>query len=178
MSPVIKKVQVSSTVFVFSEILCSLCLFFQQNYHAFSSSQDAYIIVCYIVNVTDGFLGYREKNISDYAFSTEWTMIVKVKHSTLKWFENLKRMENGTLHDLTRHYNMYIWTFFFQAPSTQSGKNVVLLAARNVQKPQLFFTEKVVNTAKQPFVPFLTEKPNSLKPLSILICLDPSGLEQ
>ncbi|KAK3869307.1 hypothetical protein Pcinc_025355 [Petrolisthes cinctipes] len=65
-----------------------------------------------------------------------------------------------------------------QAPSTPGrSKNVVLLAARNVQKPQLFFTEKISNSAKQPFVPFLTEKPNSLKPLSILICLDPTGRE-
>lgn len=123
-----------------------------------------------MVNATVGYLWYREKNISGYAFSTEWVVIEKVKHSTLKWFENLERMQN-------EFCKMNLWTFSFQAPSTLSGKNVVLLAARNVQKPQLFFTEKVDNSAKQPFVPFLTEKPNSLKPLSILICLDPSGQE-
>ncbi|KAG0711668.1 Exosome component 10 [Chionoecetes opilio] len=52
------------------------------------------------------------------------------------------------------------------------GQNVVLLASRNVQKPQLFFSEKVQNSRKEPFIPILKEKPNSIKPLSILLCLD------
>ncbi|KAG7172527.1 exosome component 10-like [Homarus americanus] len=66
-----------------------------------------------------------------------------------------------------------------QGPSMNSavGKNVVLLASRNVQKPQLFFTEKIDNSFKEPFIPMITEKPNSIKPLSILICLDNSGRE-
>nr|XP_027228360.1 exosome component 10-like [Penaeus vannamei] len=61
-----------------------------------------------------------------------------------------------------------------QAPSSANtpSKNVVLMASRNVQKPQLFFKEKVDNSKKEPFIPMITEKPNSLKPLSILICLD------
>ncbi|XP_063602725.1 exosome complex component 10 homolog [Penaeus indicus] len=61
-----------------------------------------------------------------------------------------------------------------QAPSSASSpsKNVVLMASRNVQKPQLFFKEKVNNSKKEPFIPMITEKPNSMKPLSILICLD------
>ncbi|XP_042891844.1 exosome component 10-like [Penaeus japonicus] len=61
-----------------------------------------------------------------------------------------------------------------QAPAstTSPGKNVVLMASRNVQKPQLFFKEKVDNSKKEPFIPIITEKPNSLKPLSILICVD------
>ncbi|XP_045115632.1 exosome component 10-like isoform X1 [Portunus trituberculatus] len=66
-----------------------------------------------------------------------------------------------------------------QGPSSLQigGKNVVLLASRNVQKPQLFFSEKVQNSAKEPFIPILKEKPNSLKPLSILLCLDAYGRE-
>lgn len=61
-----------------------------------------------------------------------------------------------------------------QAPSSASSpsKNVVLMASRNVQKPQLFFKEKVNNSKKEPFIPMITEKPNSMKPLSILICVD------
>ncbi|XP_069188614.1 exosome complex component 10 homolog [Procambarus clarkii] len=66
-----------------------------------------------------------------------------------------------------------------QSPATNvpGGKNVVLLAARNVQKPQLFFAEKINNSAKEPFIPIIKEKPNSMKPLSILLCLDNNGQE-
>lgn len=63
------------------------------------------------------------------------------------------------------------------AINATSGKNVVLLASRNVQKPQMFFPEKVNNSAKEPFIPIIKEKPNSMKPLSILICLDSNGRE-
>lgn len=63
------------------------------------------------------------------------------------------------------------------APSITTGKSVVLLASRNVQKPQMFFEVKINNSAKQPFIPIIKEKPNSLKPLSILICVDSCGRE-
>lgn len=54
----------------------------------------------------------------------------------------------------------------------QLGQEMVLLASRNVEKPQLFFSPKIDNSEQEPFVPLIKEKPNSLKPLSILICLN------
>ncbi|KAK7070703.1 Exosome component 10 [Halocaridina rubra] len=65
-----------------------------------------------------------------------------------------------------------------EAPaSTSSGKNMVLLASRVVQKPQLFFEEKIDNSHKRPFLPLLKEKPNSLKPLAVLLCITDAGHE-
>ncbi|XP_076059999.1 exosome component Rrp6 [Oratosquilla oratoria] len=63
------------------------------------------------------------------------------------------------------------------ADSTSSGHQIVLRASRNVQKPQLFFKEKVNNSAKEPFLPTIKDKPNSMKPLCLLPCVDDTGLD-
>ncbi|MPC56127.1 Exosome component 10 [Portunus trituberculatus] len=94
---------------------------------------------------------------------------VKTQNSDIDEASGLKKNANAELLDPVIKK--------VQGPSSLQigGKNVVLLASRNVQKPQLFFSEKVQNSAKEPFIPILKEKPNSLKPLSILLCLDAYG---
>jgi len=61
-----------------------------------------------------------------------------------------------------------------QAPVNNS-QEMVLLASRNIEKPQLFFSEKVNNSRKEPFIPLVKDKPYSIKPLSILLCVDDTG---
>lgn len=53
-----------------------------------------------------------------------------------------------------------------QTPPTQ-GQTIRLLSAKNIQRPQMRFKEKVDNS-NVPFVPLLKWKPNSIKPLAIL----------
>ncbi|KAF2350435.1 3'-5' exonuclease domain [Trinorchestia longiramus] len=57
------------------------------------------------------------------------------------------------------------------------NSSMILMASRNVQKPQLFFSEKVDNSSKRPFVPIIKDKPNSLKPLAIMVCVTKNGTE-
>ncbi|KAH8268017.1 hypothetical protein KR018_006364 [Drosophila ironensis] len=50
-----------------------------------------------------------------------------------------------------------------------------LLTAKNIVRPQMHFKEPVDNSARNPFVPRLQEKPNSLKPLALLPEYDELG---
>ncbi|KAB7494537.1 Exosome component 10 [Armadillidium nasatum] len=59
----------------------------------------------------------------------------------------------------------------------ENGREIVLHASRNVQKPQMFFIPKINNSAMDPFIPLIKEKPNSIKPLSIMLCVDSNGRE-
>ncbi|XP_054712256.1 exosome component 10-like [Uloborus diversus] len=52
--------------------------------------------------------------------------------------------------------------------STSATRNLKLLTAKNVVRPQLTFKDKVDNS-NSPFVPIIKEKPNSIKPLAIII---------
>lgn len=54
-------------------------------------------------------------------------------------------------------------------------KEIRLLASRIVERPQNSFTEKVDNS-HEPFVPKITEKPNSVKPLAVLPEVMDSGM--
>ena len=47
--------------------------------------------------------------------------------------------------------------------------DVKLLAGKNITRPQLAFKDCIDNSVKTPFIPKLTYKPHSMKPLSILI---------
>lgn len=60
------------------------------------------------------------------------------------------------------------------SPNTQR-QNCVLLGAKNIQRPQMKFKDKVDNS-NSPFVPILTEKPHSIKPLAVI--LEKSGDEE
>jgi len=51
----------------------------------------------------------------------------------------------------------------------KTDNNVKLLAGKNITRPQLAFKGSIDNSVKSPFIPKLTDKPHSLKPLSILI---------
>lgn len=53
--------------------------------------------------------------------------------------------------------------------SIHRRSEVKLLAGRNVTRPQIAFKDCIDNSVKTPFIPKLTEKPHSLKPLSILV---------
>ncbi len=61
---------------------------------------------------------------------------------------------------------------------SQTGESKVkkLVTARNIQRPQVSFKERIDNSDK-PFVPSLLEKPNAKKPLSILVEYDQDGRE-
>lgn len=50
-----------------------------------------------------------------------------------------------------------------------------LFTAKNIVRPQTQFREPVDNSAQNPFVPRLKEKPNSLKPLALLPEYDDAG---
>ncbi|XP_069699387.1 exosome complex component 10 homolog [Periplaneta americana] len=51
-----------------------------------------------------------------------------------------------------------------------------LLTAKNIQRPQIKFKDKIDNTLS-PFEPRIKEKPNSLKPLSIMLQISEDGEE-
>lgn len=63
------------------------------------------------------------------------------------------------------------WNTVNRDASTTSGisntQSVRLLGAKNVQRPQLTFKDKVDNSSK-PWMPRIKEKPNALKPLSLI----------
>lgn len=52
--------------------------------------------------------------------------------------------------------------------TTHRAAGYRLLAAKNIMRPQLKFRDKIDNST-DPFVPVITEKPNSIKPLSIIL---------
>ena len=60
--------------------------------------------------------------------------------------------------------------------AASSSPAVKLLAAKNVGRPQMKFSH-LVDNSNNPFVPRLTEKPHSLKPLSILVEYEEDGEE-
>ena len=51
-----------------------------------------------------------------------------------------------------------------------------LLSAHSIVRPQLKFKDKIDNS-NTPFVPKIKEKPNSIKPLAILVEVDDNGNE-
>ncbi|CAG5103539.1 Similar to Exosc10: Exosome component 10 (Mus musculus), partial [Cotesia congregata] len=55
-----------------------------------------------------------------------------------------------------------------KAAGTQNAQAIRLLAAKNVQRPQLSFKDKIDNSSK-PWEPRIKDKPNSLKPLGIYL---------
>jgi exosome complex exonuclease RRP6 len=52
-----------------------------------------------------------------------------------------------------------------------------LLTAKNIQRPQIEFKDKIDNSSS-PFEPRIKEKPNSLKPLAITLQLTEDGEER
>ncbi|GAB6019100.1 Exosome component 10 [Chamberlinius hualienensis] len=61
-----------------------------------------------------------------------------------------------------------ISTSWNRKKSLDGGQTIRLLAGHNVLRPQLKFKESVDNTSNI-FVPIIKEKPNSLKPLSVIL---------
>ena len=57
-----------------------------------------------------------------------------------------------------------------------SKENVKLLTAKNVLRPQMKFS-KFIDNSTSAFQPRLTEKPHSMKPLSVLVEYDEQGKE-
>ncbi|XP_037911782.1 exosome component 10 isoform X2 [Hermetia illucens] len=55
-------------------------------------------------------------------------------------------------------------------------KNIWLLTAKNIARPQANFKVAVDNSSLTPFVPKIKDKPNSLKPLAILPEYDENGI--
>ena len=70
------------------------------------------------------------------------------------------------------------WNNFNRQPGQHSNSSspVRLLAAKNVSRPQVKFS-KLVDNSTQPFLPRLSEKPHSMKPLSLLVEYDSQGRE-
>ncbi|KAJ6639352.1 Exosome component 10 [Pseudolycoriella hygida] len=58
---------------------------------------------------------------------------------------------------------------------TRKSKEPRLLAAKNIQRPQVSFKTPVDNSNKTPFEPRLKYKPNSIKPLAVLPEYDQDG---
>lgn len=55
-----------------------------------------------------------------------------------------------------------------------NGQSIRLLAAKNIQRPQLSFKDKIDNSSK-PWEPRIKEKPNSLKPLALYLIEGENG---
>ena len=69
------------------------------------------------------------------------------------------------------------WNNFNRQPGQSSASSPVrLLGAKNVLRPQMKFS-KLVDNSERPFQPRLSEKPHSLKPLSLLVEYDSQGRE-
>jgi len=68
------------------------------------------------------------------------------------------------------------WNNFVRGAEKQKDNSVKLLAAKNVSRPQIKFS-KFIDNSDSPFQPRLTEKPHSMKPLSILVEYDDQGKE-
>lgn len=64
-------------------------------------------------------------------------------------------------------HGLRFWNFFFFFSR--------LLAARNIQRPQVCFKTPVDNSNKTPFEPRIKYKPNSIKPLAVLPEYDADG---
>lgn len=47
--------------------------------------------------------------------------------------------------------------------------SIRLLTAKNIVRPQSFFKDKIDNRNCAPWVPRITEKPNSKKPLALFL---------
>ncbi|KAJ9594200.1 hypothetical protein L9F63_014360 [Diploptera punctata] len=66
------------------------------------------------------------------------------------------------------------------AKSIRNNRNVVqpvrLLTAKNIQRPQIKFKDKIDNTSA-PFEPRIKDKPNSLKPLSVMLEIAEDGMQ-
>jgi hypothetical protein len=61
--------------------------------------------------------------------------------------------------------------------ATANPDPVKLLTGKNIGRPQLAFKDLISNSMKTAFIPRLTEKPHSLKPLSILVEYSADGEE-
>lgn len=60
---------------------------------------------------------------------------------------------------------------------TKSKESPVrLLTAKNIQRPQIKFKDKIDNT-NSPFYPILKDKPNNIKPLSLQLEMTDDGIE-
>ena len=110
-------------------------------------------------------------------------------HISLDEAAGIKRTADPLLLEVSqRHVNKVSgsWNNFARgsakAPNGQSQAAssstpaVKLLAAKNVGRPQMKFSH-LVDNSNNPFVPRLTEKPHSLKPLSILVEYEEDGEE-
>lgn len=61
-----------------------------------------------------------------------------------------------------------------QAESSSTPQAIRLLTAKNIQRPQLKFDDKIDNSPK-PWQPRIKDKPNSLKPLALFVEEDEDG---
>jgi len=68
------------------------------------------------------------------------------------------------------------WNNFSRGKDKERETSIKLLAAKNVLRPQMKFS-KFIDNSKTPFQPRLTDKPHSMKPLSVLVEYDEQGKE-
>lgn len=59
---------------------------------------------------------------------------------------------------------------------TQTKTSPVLISAKQITRPQIKFKDKIDNS-NSPFIPIIKDKPNSLKPLAIMIEINDDGSE-
>lgn len=77
--------------------------------------------------------------------------------------------------DLSVGYNINEITFSLRAVININKSIARLLAARNIQRPQVLFKTSIDNSNKTPFEPRIKYKPNSIKPLAVLPEYDADG---
>ncbi|VEN41035.1 unnamed protein product [Callosobruchus maculatus] len=56
-----------------------------------------------------------------------------------------------------------------QHSNKAGGKAIRLVTGKNIERPQKFFKDKIINSSSLPWEPRIKDKPNSLKPLAIFL---------
>ena len=72
------------------------------------------------------------------------------------------------------HYSVYLFQIIVRLflnlqqniPGSKDSNNFRFLMAKNIQRPQLRFKDKIDNS-NTPFVPVIKRKPNALRPLEM-----------
>ena len=71
--------------------------------------------------------------------------------------------------------NVIIFTIHFKISRRGFSTAPVMRSSHSIPKPQDSFKRKIDNSASRPFMPIIDDKPNSMKPLVLLECVDSSG---
>ncbi|KAF7284180.1 exosome component Rrp6 [Rhynchophorus ferrugineus] len=115
-----------------------------------------------VANNIDELNGIRKVNTEPVKLQTVSAELVKV---------------NGSWNRSNAKFSVSSSLVTSKEPLHNSETRIRLLTAENIVRPQKLFKDKIDNTNENPWQPKIKEKPNSLKPLSILLEEVEGGVE-